>query len=63
MVDKAKEKGLLLNVGYNYRYSPSCRYLAEAVRSGKLGQLLFAHLRAFTWCVHHMTDYATSLLG
>ena len=63
MVERARRKGLLLNVGYNYRYSPSCLYLAEAVRADRLGTLLFAHLRAFTWCVHHMTDYATSLLG
>ena len=63
MVDRARERGLLLNVGYNYRYSPSCLYLADAVRSGRLGQILFANLRAFTWCIHHMTDYAGSLLG
>ena len=63
MVERARQGGLRLNVGYCYRYSPSCLYLTEAVRSGKLGRLLFAHLRAFTWCLHHMTDYATSLLG
>lgn len=63
MVQRAREKKRLLSIGYNYRYSPSCLYLAQVVRSGKLGPLLFAQLRAFTWCVHHMTDYATSLLG
>ncbi|MCE9591858.1 MAG: Gfo/Idh/MocA family oxidoreductase [Planctomycetes bacterium] len=63
MVRRAREKGRLLNIGYNYRYSPSCLYLTKAVRAGQLGTPLFAHLRAFTWCVHHMTDYATSLLG
>jgi len=63
MVDRAREKGRLLNVGYNYRYSPSCVYLADAVASGKIGRPLFAHLRAFGFCIHHMTDYVNSLLG
>ncbi len=52
-----------LGVGYNYRYSPSCRRLTELVREGVLGQILFAQLRAFTWCIHHMTDYTLGLLG
>ena len=63
MVDVANDVGRLLNVGYNYRYSPSCVYLAEAVQSGKIGQPLFAHLRAFGFCIHHMTDYVNSLFG
>lgn len=63
MVAVAKETGRLLNVGYNYRYSPSCVYLAEAIRAGKIGQPLFAHLRAFGFCIHHMTDYVNSLFG
>jgi predicted dehydrogenase len=52
-----------LNVGYNYRYSPSCIFLTEKLKSGAIGQPLFAMLRAFSCCIHHMTDYATSLLG
>jgi predicted dehydrogenase len=63
MVDTAEAAGRLLNVGYNYRYSPSCVYLAEAMRAGKIGQPLFAHLRAFGFCIHHMTDYVSSLFG
>jgi predicted dehydrogenase len=63
MVDAAHEEGRLLNVGYNYRYSPSCVYLAEAIKAGKIGQPLFAHLRAFGFCIHHMTDYVNSLFG
>jgi predicted dehydrogenase len=63
MVDVARDTGRLLNVGYNYRYSPSCVYVAEAIRSGKIGQPLFAHLRAFGFCIHHMTDYVNSLFG
>ncbi|MCX5662096.1 MAG: Gfo/Idh/MocA family oxidoreductase [Planctomycetota bacterium] len=63
MVARAAKVGRRLNVGYNYRYSPSCRYLRQALEAGKLGQPLFAQLRAFTWCIHHMTDYAGSLLG
>ena len=63
MIDRADDKNLSLNVGYNYRYSPSFLYLTKAVRSGELGQMLFVHLRAFTWCVHHLTDYVCSLLG
>ena len=63
MVDLAKAKGLILNVGYNYRYSPSCVYLANAVGEGRLGLPLFAHLRAFGFCIHHMTDYVNSLFG
>lgn len=52
-----------LGVGYNYRYSPSCRHLTSLVKGGALGQVLFAQLRAFTWCVHHMTDFTLGLLG
>ena len=63
MVDLAREKGRLLNVGYNYRYSPSCRYVTQAIGEGKIGQPLFAHLRAFGYCIHHMTDYCNSLFG
>ena len=63
MVAAAAANKRQLNVGYNYRYSPSCLYLTDVVKQGRLGTLLFAHLRAFTWCVHHMTDFATSLLG
>ena len=63
MVDLAADKGRLLNVGYNYRYSPSCRYLAQAIAEGKIGTPLFAHLRAFGYCIHHMTDYVNSLFG
>ena len=47
MVDLAADRGRLLNVGYNYRYSPSCRYLAQAIAGFKIGTPLFAHLRAF----------------
>ena len=63
MVACAQEVGRILNVGYNYRYSLSCVHLAEAVQAGKIGQPLFAHLRAFGFCIHHMTDYVNSLLG
>jgi len=63
MVRVAAEKGKQLNVGYNYRYSVSCRWLTEQVNAGQIGQPLFAQLSSFTWCVHHMTDYANSLLG
>lgn len=63
MVQRAAAVNRRLNVGYNYRYSPSCIYLRKALESGSLGQPLFAQLRAFTWCIHHMTDYAGSLLG
>ena len=63
MVACAQAHGRLLNVGYNYRYSPSCVYLAEAIRAGKIGRPLFAHLRAFGFCIHHMTDYVNSILG
>ncbi len=63
MVRHARDKKRLLNIGYNYRYSPSCIHLRQLVRDGKLGLPVFAQLRAFTNCVHHMTDYAGSLLG
>ncbi len=63
MVDLAAGRGRLLNVGYNYRYSPSCRYLAQAIAESKIGAPLFAHLRAFGYCIHHMTDYVNSLFG
>ncbi len=38
MVECAVEQSRLLNVGYNYRYSPSCIYLAEAIGAGKIGK-------------------------
>ncbi|MDP6381426.1 MAG: Gfo/Idh/MocA family oxidoreductase [Phycisphaerae bacterium] len=63
MVDAAEKNGRILNVGYNYRYSPSCIYLAEAVGGGRIGKPLFAHLRAFGCCIHHMTDYVNHLFG
>ncbi len=63
MAEVSRATGRALSVGYNYRYSASCQYLSKVVQSGVLGPLLFAQLRAFTWCVHHMTDYALSLLG
>jgi predicted dehydrogenase len=63
MVDAASSAERSLNVGYNYRYSPSCVYLFEAIQAGKIGQPLFAHLRAFGFCIHHMTDYVNSLFG
>ena len=63
MVDCARDVKRMLNVGYNYRYSPSCVYIAEAIRAGKIGRPLFAHLRAFGFCIHHMTDYVNSLFG
>ena len=63
MVDCAREQNRLLNVGYNYRYSPSCVYLTQTLQSGNIGRPLFAHLRAFGFCIHHMTDYVNSLLG
>jgi len=63
MVAAAKDNNRELNVGYNYRYSPSCIYMAEALKQGKIGTPLFAHLRAFGCCIHHMTDYVNSLFG
>lgn len=63
MVQRAKQRKRQLGIGYNYRYSASCQYLTKQVRAGVLGPILFAQLRAFTWCIHHMTDYAGSLLG
>jgi len=59
----AQANGKQLNVGYSYRYSPSCRFLTEKLKSGAIGQPLFVMLRAFSCCIHHMTDYATTLLG
>lgn len=59
----AKANGKQLNVGYSYRHSPSCRFLTEQLESGAIGQPLFVMLRAFSCCIHHMTDYATTLLG
>ena len=63
METAAKANNKQLNVGYSYRYSPSCIYLDEQLKAGTIGQPLFAMLRAFSCCIHHMTDYATSLLG
>jgi predicted dehydrogenase len=63
MVEAAEIAGKELNVGYNYRYSPSCRYMADQIASEAIGVPLFAMLRAFSCCVHHMTDYAGSILG
>jgi len=63
MVDKAAEMQRSLNVGYNYRYSTSCQYIADKIKSGAIGEPLFVHLRAFACCIHHMTDYVCSLLG
>src|SRR6185369_8612715 len=63
MIDTAQRCGRQLGVGYNYRYSPSCKYLTQIVKNGGLGQVLFAQLRAFTWCIHHMTDYTLGLIG
>ncbi len=63
MVAAAENAGKELNVGYNYRYSPSCLFLTETLKSGAIGQPLFAMLRAFSCCIHHMTDYVNSLLG
>ena len=63
MVDKATEMQRSLNVGYNYRYSTSCQYIADKIKSGAIGKPLFVHLRAFACCIHHMTDYVCSLLG
>jgi predicted dehydrogenase len=63
MIEAARTKGKLLNIGYNYRYSPSCMYLSKVAQNGDIGELLVAQLRAFCLCLHHMTDYAVSLLG
>jgi predicted dehydrogenase len=63
MVARSHENKRLLNIGYCYRYSPSLLYLSNVIHRGQLGPLLFAQLRAFTWCLHHMTDYVSSLLG
>ncbi len=63
MIDAAKAANRILNVGYNYRYGSSCQYLLESVRSGKIGRPLFAHLRAYGNCMHHMADYVCTLLG
>ena len=63
MVQAAAEADRLLNVGYNYRYSPSTLYLSQALRQGRIGRPLFAICRAFGCCIHHMLDYANSLLG
>ncbi|MDP6038608.1 MAG: Gfo/Idh/MocA family oxidoreductase, partial [Candidatus Latescibacteria bacterium] len=38
MVDCAAKVGRVLNVGYNYRYSPSCIYMVEAIQAGKIGR-------------------------
>ncbi|MAE60442.1 MAG: hypothetical protein CMJ49_03695 [Planctomycetaceae bacterium] len=52
-----------LNIGYNYRYSVSCQWMRRQIEAGRIGEPLFGQLSAFTWCVHHMTDYVNSVLG
>jgi len=63
MIRTARERGRLLNVGYNYRYTPSLAYLADAVQHGELGTVLVVQIRGFGFCLHHLTDYAGFLLG
>ncbi|MBR3872535.1 MAG: Gfo/Idh/MocA family oxidoreductase [Clostridia bacterium] len=39
MLQKAKEKGLVFQTGYMYRYNPAMKYILKKVRSGELGDI------------------------
>ena len=45
ILEKSSETGLTLAVGFNHRYYPSVKFLAEAVQSGKIGTI--DHMRVF----------------
>lgn len=40
MCDLAKEKGLVLSLGYMFRHNPAVKYAHELAASGKLGEIL-----------------------
>lgn len=40
LLDTAKEKGLVVQLGYMHRYSPAVQEVLQRIRDGKLGQIL-----------------------
>lgn len=51
VLDAAKEKKLIVQLGYMYRYNPAVRRCIDAVKSGKLGEIysINAEMSTFHW--------------
>jgi predicted dehydrogenase len=63
MVETAEKRRLTLAVNYNYRHLPTVRWLAQELRSGRLGRarLITCNAHAFGW--HHSIDILRYLTG
>lgn len=54
LLDTAKAKGLVVQLGYMYRYNPAVRKLLEMVKNGELGEITAIHAEM---SVHHSDAY------
>lgn len=63
LIRTAKEQGIILHIGYMYRYNPYVMELMEDIRSGKLGQIIC--VEAQMNCIHpvHTRTFLKSFPG
>lgn len=54
VLDKAKEKKLVVQLGYMYRYNPAIKKCIEFIKNGKLGEIYSINAEMSTF---HNTDY------
>lgn len=54
VLDTAKQKNLVIQLGYMYRYNPAIRYCIDAVKSGKLGEVYSVNAEMSTF---HSKEY------
>lgn len=60
VLDGAEERGLVVQLGYMYRYNTAVMQCLEAVRSGKLGEIYSINAEMSTY---HKVDYKKWLSG
>ncbi|MGN0566891.1 MAG: Gfo/Idh/MocA family protein, partial [Candidatus Limousia pullorum] len=63
VLDVAKEKNLVMQLGYMYRYNPAIKRCIEAVQSGKLGEIYSINSEMSTYHPVHYKNWLTNFKG
>lgn len=63
VLDVAKEKNLVMQLGYMYRYNPAIKRCIEAVQSGKLGEIYSINSEMSTYHPVHYRNWLTNFKG
>lgn len=63
LADTAREKGVLLHMGYMYRFNPAVKRAIELAESGKLGEINYVEAQMSTWYGRNELNFLSELPG